>query len=44
MKNPFFLLSAWVYGKFKPALGKKNDPKVYKALLQLHPMENIEKL
>lgn len=44
MKNPFFPLAAWVYRKFKPVLGKKQNPKIYKALLQVNPMENGEVL
>lgn len=44
MKNPFLPLAARFYGKLKPVICKNQDHKVYKALQQLYPLDNIEKL
>ncbi len=44
MRNPFSSLAAGIYRKIKPITGKKRDPKIYKALSQLHPLENAEEL
>lgn len=44
MKNPFLPLAARLYQKLKPIVKKKQDYKVRKALQQLYPLENVDKM
>lgn len=44
MKNPFFQLAAWIYGKHKQNRSNGRNQMIYKELSQLHPFEDQEKL
>lgn len=44
MKSPFLSFAEILYKRMKPAAGRKRNPQICRALSQLYPSENIERV